>query len=355
LIGQAARFPKSKIKNQQSKGIFVSDYEAAQRRRDVIVGLFVILGLGALGWMILKFGDLPTAITRMKSFDVYVQFPTAPGVMKDTPVRFCGYQVGRVTAVMAPAVREDLNTHLRYHQTLCIMSINKRYTDIPSNVEVKLMSRGLGSSYLELKVDPGKLPAPPRDPNDPSTRFLQHGMPLQGSTGMTSEFFPEESQEKLTRLVDDLRTFIGNADRIIGDPNNQKNFRTTLANVTTTSNAFPAAVDQAILLMKNAQAAMEDFRNLVTTGSETLKSTGGRIDGLVASMVTTSDEIGKSVAQLRLAVEKINDGDGSAGRLLNDGRLYESLLEDTTQLNMLLKDFKDLIDKVSEKGLRSIY
>jgi ABC-type transporter Mla subunit MlaD len=53
----------------------VSDYEAAQRRRDVVVGIFVILGLGALGWMILKFGDLPSAITRMKSFQVYVQFP----------------------------------------------------------------------------------------------------------------------------------------------------------------------------------------------------------------------------------------------------------------------------------------
>ena len=38
----------------------MSDYEAAQRRCDVVVGIFVIFGLGALGWMILKFGDLPT-------------------------------------------------------------------------------------------------------------------------------------------------------------------------------------------------------------------------------------------------------------------------------------------------------
>jgi ABC-type transporter Mla subunit MlaD len=68
--------------------------------------------------MILKFGDLPTAVTRLKSFNVYVQFPTAPGVMKDTPVRFCGYQVGRVTTVQPPHTR-DHNTHQYYHQTLC--------------------------------------------------------------------------------------------------------------------------------------------------------------------------------------------------------------------------------------------
>ena len=333
----------------------MSDYEAAQRRRDIVVGIFVIVGLGALGWMILKFGDLPTTITRMKSFEVYAQFPTAPGVMKDTPIRFCGYQVGRVTAVMAPAVREDLNTHQKYHQTLCVLSISKRYTDIPCNVEVKLMTRGLGSSYLELKLNPRKLPALPRDPNDPSSCFLKDGMPLQGSTGMTSEFFPEESQEKLTNLVDDIRLFIGNANRIIGDPNNQKNLKTTLANLTTTSNAFPAAVDQAIAMMKDAQKTMEEYRRLATTGNDTLKSADGKMERLVASMVATSNEIGKSVAQLRVAVEKVNNGQGSAGRLMNDGRLYENLLENTTQLNVLLKDFKELIDKVSEKGLRSIY
>ncbi len=333
----------------------MSDYEAAQRRRDVVVGLFVVFGLGALGWMILRFGDLPTAITRMKSFNVYVQFPTAPGVMKDTPVRFCGYQVGRVTAVMPPKILPDRNTGQEYHQTLCVLSINKKYADIPSNVEVKLMTRGLGSSYLELKVDPAKLPAPPRFAEDPSSCFLKEGMPLQGSTGMTSEFFPEESQAKLNNLVEGIRAFIDNANRIIGDPNNQRNFKDTLANVTKTSNAFPAAVDGAIAMMKDAQQTLLDVRQLAATGNNTLKNADGQIQTLISSMVATSDELAKSVTQLRLAMEKVNNGQGSAGKLLNDGRLYEGLLEDTTQLGFLLKDLRELIDKVTEKGLRSVY
>jgi ABC-type transporter Mla subunit MlaD len=242
-----------------------------------------------------------------------------------------------------------------YHQTLCVLSINRRYTDIPCNIEVKLMTRGLGSSYLELKVDPRKLPAPPRDANDPSTCFLKEGMSVQGSTGMTSEFFPEESQEKLSNLVEGIRAFVDNANRIVGDPNNQRNLKATLANLTRTSDAFPAAVDQAIAMMKDAQETMAEFRRLASTGGETLKSTDGKLERLVASMVATSEEIGKSVTQLRLAVEKINSGQGSAGRLINDGRLYEGLLEDTTQLNLVLKDFKELLNKINEKGLRSIY
>jgi len=333
----------------------VSDYEAVQKRRDVIVGIFVIVGLGALGWMILKFGDMPAAVTRMRSFQIRVQFPTAPGVQKDTPVRFCGYQIGSVTEVMAPEIRVDRLTKQQYHQTLCVLSINKRYVDIPSCVEVKLMTRGLGSSYLELKVDPRKLPAPLLDPNDPGSYALKNGMLLQGSTGMTSEFFPEESQEKLSNLVEDMRTFIGNANDILGDPKNKENLKATLANITTISSNVPAAIDQAIEMMKNAEKTLEEFRQLALAGSQTLKSTDAKADKLIASAINTSDEMGKVFSQLRQAMEKVNNGNGTAGRLINDGRFYEQLLEDTTQLNVLLKDLKELLDKINEKGLRSIY
>jgi len=333
----------------------VSDYESTQRRRDLVVGIFVIVGLAALGWMVLKFGDLPTAVSRMRSFQVSVRFPTATGVQKDTPVRFCGYQVGRVTYVMAPEVLENLITHQRYHQTKCILSINKRYTDIPSNVEVKLMTRGLGSSYIELQVDPNNLPAPPKDPNRPETIFLVNNMELQGSAGMTSEFFPEESQKKLSSLVDGIGTFISNANDIIGDPNNTRNIKATLANFTEASHGVTVAMAKATEAMDDAQKTLQEFRQFTSTGTETLKSADAKAERLVASITRTSDELGKAISQMRLATEKVNTGDGTVGRLINDGRLYEGLLESTSQLNVLLKDLKELIDKISEKGVRSIY
>jgi len=333
----------------------VSDYEAAQRRRDVIVGIFVIVGLAALGWMIFKFGDLPTAITRMRSFEIYVQFPTAPGVEKDTPVRFCGYQIGRVTHVMAPEIRTDLNTNREYHQTLCVVSINNKYVDIPCNVAVKLMTRGLGSSYLELKVDPTKLPAPLRDPNDPYSCYLRSGMLLQGSTGMTSEFFPEESQQMLNDLITDIRAFVGNANDILGDPNNKQNFKATMANIADASGHLTTAMNEAVQTMQEARKTLADFRSLASAGTETIKSVDAKAERLVVSMVNTSSELSKAISQMRLAMEKVNSGDGTAGKLINDGRLYENLLEDATQLSVLLKDFKQLIDKISEKGLRSVY
>jgi ABC-type transporter Mla subunit MlaD len=256
---------------------------------------------------------------------------------------------------MAPEIRRDPLTGKEYHQTVCILSINKRYVDIPSNVEVKLMTRGLGSSYLEIKVDPEKLPAPPRDPNNPSTRFLTNGMHLQGSTGMTSEFFPEESQAKLNTLVEDIGAFIANANDIIGDQENKGNIKATLAHLSDATKNFSLAMEEATEMMADAEKTMAEFRTLASTGTETVKTVDAKAERLVGALVSTSGEISTAISQLRLAVEKINQGQGTAGRLITDARLYENLLESTEQLNVLLKDFKDLIDKISEKGLRSVY
>jgi len=88
----------------------VSDYETTQRRRNIIVGIFVIVAVCAFFWLIFKFGDLPVFVSEWKSFKVRVQFPTAPGVQENTSVRFCGYEIGRVTKVEPPKVLKDLNT-----------------------------------------------------------------------------------------------------------------------------------------------------------------------------------------------------------------------------------------------------
>jgi len=302
----------------------------------MIVGVFVILGICALVWLIFKFGDLPTAVTKMGSFEVYVQFPTAPGVQQDTPVRFCGYQIGRVTEVMSPEPREDLVSGFEYYQTVAILSIDKRYVNIPSNVEIKLMTRGLGSSYIELKQTPGK-PAEPLDPNRPETKFLVDKILLQGSTGITSEFFPEESQKKLDELVDGIIALIANANDVIGSPNNKENLQKILANLTEAS--------------EHAKETIQEFRKFAVAGTTTLKSADAKTEELVVAMIDTSEEVSKAAAQLRLILEKINSGQGTAARLINDGRFYENLLENTQQIQLLLDELKSFVAQARNKGV----
>jgi len=294
----------------------VSNYETTQRRRNIIVGVFVLVAMCALVVMIYKFGDLPTTVSKLGSFQVFVQFQTAPGVQKDTPIRFCGYPIGKVTKVMAPEIRRDLNTGMEYHQTLVVLSIDNKYVNIPYKSEVKLMTRGLGSSYIEIK-------APLPDPNKPVIKFLENASLLQGTTGITSEFFPEESQKKLEELVDNLGALINNANDILGDKENKKNLKTTLANLSNAS--------------KQAAQALNEFQEFFAAGTN------------------TSEELSKAVAELRVILEQINNGQGTVARLVNDGQLYENLLENTQQLQVLLEEMSSLVTEYRKKGKITVF
>ena len=308
----------------------MSDYETTERRRNIIVGTFVMAALGALLWMIVKFRDLPQFASRWKSFEVKVQFPSAPGVDEETPVQFCGYEIGKVVEVKRPRILEDLNTGESYHQALVVLNIDRKFQDIPSNVDVKVMTRGLGTSYIEFSISPP-------DPNKPPPGLLADGSLLQGSSGMTSEFFPEESQKKLDELINGILTFVKNANEVIGDPNNKGNFSKTLANLS-------VATEQAM-------KALEKFQELSAAGTTILKNTDARTEKLVTAMLSTSDEFGMTVRQLRVILENVNSGQGTAGKLISDGRLYDSLLDNAQQLQELLGELKSFVAKARDKGL----
>ena len=290
----------------------MTNYETTQRKQNMTVGLFVIMAACSLFWLIFKFGDLPLFVSQWKSFQVTVQFPAAPGVQENTPVRFCGYQIGRVTEVKKPKVMKEVDSGRIYHQTIVVLSIDKDYDDIPANAQVKLMTRGLGSSYIELKV-------PLKDVMKPPSEFLADKSVLQGSTGMTSEFFPEESQKKLEEMVEGIDALVRSANDIFGDKANKENIKASLANLSETS--------------KQAAASLKQFRKFSTTGTR------------------MTEELSKATTELREILQKINEGQGSLARLVNDGKFYEEMLESSRQLDMLLEEIRLFVAKARDKGV----
>jgi len=316
----------------------VSDFEAIQNRRNLVVGVFVMVGFLAFGWLIFKFGDMPLWVAKLRSYDVHVQFSSADGVQKDTPVRFCGYQIGRVTFVEPPRVRAEILSNSDreprwFHQSMVTMSIDNQFDDIPKDSQVKLLTRGLGSSFIEIK-------APIPGEKDEEVELLVHGATLQGSTGISSDFFPEETQKKLEALVDDLRTFVGNANDIAGDDENKENLKTFLGNLTEAS-------EQAARTLEEAYAAIGDYRVLAGAGKNA-------VDKVSASIVVASEELSKASSQLNVMLAGINEGDGTIGKLVNDARLYEELLDTSTQMQILVTDLKSLIQAINDRGLMRV-
>ena len=292
----------------------MKDFQTQQRRRNLVVGGFVLLGLATFIWMLVKFGDLPLFASGLRSFTILVKFPDAPGIQKDTPVLYCGYQVGRVMHIAPPTLYENGPDEPSYHYVGVSIAIDKIFNNIPDTININIVKRGLGSSFIEMRVDPSR----------PVEGYLRDAMSIDGSISTASEFFPPQVQEKLEDLVDSIATLSKNTNMIIGDADNQANIKKTLENVA-------AATAQATETLKSLEAFTE-------LGAERLDSVTAGLDG--------------AMTELHQLLAKINEGQGSAGKLINDGRLYENLLDSSKELEMALEQIKKWAADAREKGIR---
>ncbi len=307
----------------------MADYEAIQRRRNIIVGIFIIISVCIFFVMLFLFQDMPAAVTRIKSFEVVGYFPSAPGVNKDTPVQYCGYQIGRVVAIHPPRPMIDRHGITR-HMVGVTMAIERKYNTIPSNSDFKLIKRGLGSSYVDIRTDPLR-PLVPLDANNPMTKFLTHGAMVFGTTGTDNEFIPQETMDKVSTLISHIND-------IIGDPNNKHNLAELLGNVN------KAAAE--------AELTLAELRKFSIAGAAAMETANVQMQQLGDSAARTSNELGTAVIELRRVLEKINYGNGTAAKLINDDRLYESLVSSTTELKAALEKFRAVMEKTEKKGVQ---
>jgi phospholipid/cholesterol/gamma-HCH transport system substrate-binding protein len=318
----------------------MTDFQTQQRRRNMVVGGFVLLAFAAFVWMLVKFRNLPLFASQLRSFTVLVNFPGTPGVQNDTPVQYCGYQIGRVMSVSPPKLEKDEESGRFYHRVGVSIAIDNKFIDIPDHAEFMIVKRGLGSSYIELVVDSDK----------PITGYLRADMkPLNGAVSTASEFFPPQVQKKLEDLVDSVTLLSHNTNAIIGDKDNQLNIKKTLENIT--------------LATAQANETLQSFRQFASLGTERLDEVSATLDTTLKSFLNLSEvgaehieavalSLDSTLKEFRIVLSKIHSGDGSAAKFINDGRLYENLLDSSKELEMALDQIKKWAADAREKGIR---
>jgi ABC-type transporter Mla subunit MlaD len=302
----------------------MSDYNTSQRRLNMIVGSFVIVGFAAFLWMIFIFGELPIAVTELRSFRVVVSFPEAPGIQQNTPIYYCGYQVGRVVSVMAPEPVKNRKQGEPHHEVKVTLAIQNTYKTIPSNVEIVVVKRSMGSSYIDLQVDENR-PLEPIDPANSATAYLYDGIPIRkGVTGMNSEFFPKETRLKMEELMDSITQLAKNANDVVGDPETKVSLKSAVANV----------------------------RDATEQAKDTLASIRKLSDKGTVAVEDIAANVSVSLRDLQQVLVRAREGNGTAARLLNDGRLYENLLDSSQELQSALEQLKYLAADAREKGIK---
>jgi phospholipid/cholesterol/gamma-HCH transport system substrate-binding protein len=85
-----------------------------QTRTEIIVGVFVLVGIACLGYLAIKLGKLE--VLGNSGYVVYADFPSVAGLKIGDPVEIAGVKVGRVDAMGLADDRARLQ--LRIHDNV---------------------------------------------------------------------------------------------------------------------------------------------------------------------------------------------------------------------------------------------
>ncbi|QMT31333.1 outer membrane lipid asymmetry maintenance protein MlaD [Alysiella filiformis] len=116
------------------------------------VGLFVLLGLGALGVLAFQVAGGKDFSGSTPSYTVYADFSDIGGLKPNAPVRVSGVLVGRVASI-------ELDP--KTYQARVALNINQQYT-FSNDVSASILTSGLlGEQYIGLQQggDPDDLAA----------------------------------------------------------------------------------------------------------------------------------------------------------------------------------------------------
>lgn len=106
------------------------------------VGLFVVAGVAALGFLAFQVGSFSGGEFG-DSYKVTARFSNVGGLTSKAPVNMAGVRIGRVSAI-----RIDPNNY----DAVVEMSIDSRYRNLPMDTSASILTQGLlGSQFVGLE------------------------------------------------------------------------------------------------------------------------------------------------------------------------------------------------------------
>ncbi len=319
-------------------------------RRNILVGVVVLGALIFLGWMILKFGDQPAKLFAAPTMPVFFTAQRADGVSEGSPVLYQGVNVGRITGVK----RTDDGKGVLIEGQVDVAP------PLPANVDgaiiaQSLLGGGAGISLQLLGPEPtGELAAK----TTLNARYVGLEMIPPEFATLAAELRLSAVQFRESRIIEHLDQQVIKAGEVmdsvkslLDDKEMRADLKTSMANVrvaTETANRIGTNLEKFSTelekLGKEANATVGQARVTLTKADEQVtdlsKQVGQRLTQ-VAKLLDTFQSISA----------KIDKGQGTAGQLVNDQRLYESLVQTSRELNATISDLKRLVEQWEEEGI----
>ncbi len=320
-------------------------------RRNTLVGAVVLGALIFLGWMILKFGDRPAKLFAAPTMPISFLAPRADGVAEGSPIMFQGVNVGRVTKVTRSDNLKDVLIEAQ-------VDINP---PLPANVDAEIVAQSLlgAGSGLSLQLT-GPEPTGKLAPGGKPLRARYVGLSLLPPefAGLAAELRATSVQFRESNIVAHLDQQVAKAGELmesmknlVNDEPMRKDLRASLVNIRT-------ATETANRLGTNLEKFSGDLQKLSDQASGTIGEARTTITNADKHIADLSKQVGQRMTQVAGLLDsfqsisnKIDQGQGTAGQLVNDPKLYESLVSTSRELNVTITDLKRLVEQWEQEGI----
>ncbi len=276
-------------------------------RREVRIGIFVGIALLILGTFIFIVGDLGLLFQK-PGYTLYVNFDTTAGLEKTAAVRMSGVKIGFVKDISLSGRRARVQ-----------ISIKPAFK-IPEGSKGTLASLGiLGEKDLEIipgdkdtYLEPGStiegLPAVSFD--QLGNLLLSAGTEIKEVGESLKQIMGKESAANLKSILQNFSDLSTDLKDVVGSNKEQ------LARGIQASSGAAQTFSQKIAeVSQNLDKTIALFHTIAEENRENIKLDLERIKDLVT-------KLGESIDLLNQALDKINKGEGTVGKLVNQPELY---------------------------------
>ena len=284
------------------------------------IGLFVSGGIVLFLSAILYLTD--DSIDTEYKFSVI--FENGMGVQTGSDVKMIGQQIGQVSNVRILDGRNGVVVELSINDKLGIFIPNNSTFQVKASIfgETHVqINPGEGTNYIETgELLTGEIPTEVYD-IDPVVKDL-------------SAFSRQLSATLTDKEVRALQSIINNADSLLFETKN--------------SLKISAEINK---IVNNLESFSTELRSLSSNLGEEIDPKLSKIDSILEQIQKFSDDLEpaseglksfeKSMVNLQLIINDLNEGKGSLGKLLKDESLYDNLNEVVDNTNELINDVKE--------------
>ena len=288
--------------------------------KEVKIGVFVVTVL-VLSFFVINYLRGKDIFNR--EIELVARYDNVEGLVSSAPVFIKGYKAGKVSEVEYQPESDDFKV------TCSILKDFRIPEDSKMTIYAVDIMGGKG-----VRIDPGCSDVMVSDGDE-----LQPAKEAGLLDGLAAGLDPLIS--KLTNTLDSLAVTVVGVNSILSEPNRAA-IAQTLAHLERTMknvNGIAAAVN-------GKSSELNAFIDNIVVLSDKLGNIADNADSALAgvsSVVNTLDEadIDGVITSFKVLLENINDPDGSIGKLLTDGSVYNSVDE-------LLNDIDSLIKQIQE-------